>query len=33
MTITGRFITDLQAEQRIGNVSWETEQHLRHEFR
>jgi hypothetical protein len=33
MTIAGNFITDLQAEQRIGNVSSETEQHLKHEFR
>ena len=33
MTITGQFITDLQAEQRMGNVSSETEQHLKHEFR
>jgi len=33
MTTAGQFITDLQAEQRIGNVSSETEQHLKHEFR
>jgi hypothetical protein len=33
MTIAGNFITDLQAEQRIGNVSSETEQRLKHEFR
>jgi hypothetical protein len=33
MTIAGQFITDLQAEQRIGNVSSETEQHLKREFR
>ena len=33
MTIAGNFITDLQAEQRMGNVSYETEQHLKHEFR
>jgi hypothetical protein len=33
MTIAGNFITDLQAEQKIGNVSSETEQHLKHEFR
>jgi hypothetical protein len=33
MTIAGQFITDLQAERRIGNVSSETEQHLKHEFR
>jgi hypothetical protein len=29
----GDFIADLQAEQRIGNVSSETEQHLKHQFR
>ena len=33
MTIAGNLITVLQAEQRIGNVSTETEQHLKHEFR
>jgi hypothetical protein len=33
MTIAGNFITALQQEQRIGNVSSETEQHLRHDFR
>jgi hypothetical protein len=33
MTIAGDFITALQQEQRIGNVSSETEQHLKHEFR
>ena len=33
MTIAGQFIGDLQAEQRLGNVSYETEQHLKHEFR
>jgi|ERR1019366_8715688 hypothetical protein len=33
MTIAGNFITNLQAEQRIGNVSSETEPHLKHEFR
>ena len=33
MTIAGKFITDLQAERKIGNVSYETEQHLKHEFR
>jgi hypothetical protein len=33
MTIAGKFITDLQREQKIGNVSSETEQHLKHEFR
>ena len=33
MTIAGKFITALQAEQKIGNASSETEQHLKHEFR
>ena len=33
MTIAGQFIADLQREQKIGNVSYETEQHLKHEFR
>ena len=33
MTIAGNFITALQQEQRIRNVSYETEQHLKHEFR
>lgn len=33
MTTAGQFITALQAEQNIGNVSSETEQHLKHEFR
>jgi hypothetical protein len=33
MTMAGQFITALQAEQKIGNVSSETEQHLKHEFR
>jgi hypothetical protein len=33
MTIAGQFITYLQREQKIGNVSYETEQHLKHEFR
>jgi hypothetical protein len=33
MSIAGQFITDLQHEQKIGNVSSETEQHLKHEFR
>jgi hypothetical protein len=33
MTAAGDFITALQQEQRIGNVSSETEQHLKHEFR
>ena len=33
MTVAGQFITALQQEQRSGNVSSETEQHLKHEFR
>jgi len=33
VTVAGQFIADLQHEQRIGNVSSETEQHLKHEFR
>jgi hypothetical protein len=33
MTTAGQFIADLQKERRIGNVSGETEQHLKHEFR
>jgi hypothetical protein len=33
MTIAGNFIAALQQEQRDGNVSSETEQHLKHEFR
>ncbi len=33
MTAAGRFIADLQRERRAGNVSSETEQHLKHEFR
>ena len=33
MSIVGQFIAALQQEQRIGNVSAETEQHLKHEFR
>jgi hypothetical protein len=33
MTMAGNFITALQQEQRIGNVSSETEQHLKHELR
>jgi hypothetical protein len=33
MTVAGNFIIALQQEQRIGNVSYETEQHLKHEFR
>jgi hypothetical protein len=33
MTVAGDFITSLQDEQKKGNVSSETEQHLKHEFR
>jgi hypothetical protein len=33
MTVAGDFIMSLQDEQRKGNVSSETEQHLKHEFR
>jgi hypothetical protein len=33
MTIARDFIADLQHEKSIGNVSTETEQHLKHEFR
>jgi hypothetical protein len=33
MTTAGQFIADLQKERRVGNVSGETEQHLKHEFR
>jgi hypothetical protein len=33
MTMAGNFIAALQCEQMIGNVSSETEQHLKHEFR
>jgi hypothetical protein len=33
MSIAGQFITGLQREQKIGNVSSETEQRLKHEFR
>ena len=33
MTIARKFIADLQAERRIGNVAYDTEQHLKHEFR
>lgn len=33
MTIASRFISALQQEQRLGNVSSETEQHLKQEFR
>lgn len=33
MSIAGQFIAELQRERRNGNVSAETEQHLKHEFR
>ena len=33
MSLAGPFVTALQRELRIGNVSSETEQHLKHEFR
>jgi hypothetical protein len=33
MSIAGQFITELQRERRSGDVSSETEQHLKHEFR
>jgi hypothetical protein len=33
MSTAGQFISDLQREQKIGKVSSETEQHLKHEFR
>jgi hypothetical protein len=33
MSIAGDFIAAVQLEQRIGNVSSESEQHLKHEFR
>jgi hypothetical protein len=33
MNTTGQFIVELQRERRMGNVSSETEQHLKHEFR
>jgi hypothetical protein len=33
MSIAAQFITELQRERRSGNVSSETEQHLKHEFR
>jgi hypothetical protein len=33
MTSASQFISDLQYERRIGNISSETEQHLKHEFR
>jgi hypothetical protein len=33
MTAAAEFIAQLQQERRGGNVSGETEQHLKHEFR
>jgi hypothetical protein len=33
MTTAGHFIAGLQRERRIGNVSGETDQHIKHEFR
>jgi hypothetical protein len=33
MNTAGHFVVELQRERRIGNVSSETEQHLKHEFR
>jgi hypothetical protein len=33
MSTAGQFIAELQRERRNGNVSSETEQHLKHEFR
>jgi hypothetical protein len=33
MTTAGQFIAELQRARRHGNVSSETEQHLKHEFR
>jgi hypothetical protein len=33
MSTASRFVSALQQEQRRGNVSAETELHLRHEFR
>jgi hypothetical protein len=33
MSMAGQFISELQRERRSGNVSSETEQHLKHEFR
>jgi hypothetical protein len=33
MTTAAEFIAELQQERRGGNVSNETEQHLKHEFR
>jgi hypothetical protein len=33
MSITGQFIAELQQERRSGNVSSDTDQHLKHEVR
>jgi hypothetical protein len=33
MSTAGRFVAELQKERRHGNVSSETEQHIKHEFR
>jgi hypothetical protein len=33
MTAAGQFIAELQRERRGGNVSSETDQHIKHEFR
>ena len=33
MTAAAEFIAQLQSERRGGNISGETEQHLKHEFR
>jgi hypothetical protein len=33
MTTAADFIAQLQSERRAGNVSGETDQHLKHEFR
>ena len=33
MTAASEFIAQLQSERRGGNVSGETDQHLKHEFR
>jgi hypothetical protein len=33
MSVAGQFIAELQRERRSGNVSSETEQHLKYEFR
>jgi hypothetical protein len=33
MSTAGQFIVELQRERRMGKVSSETEEHLKHEFR